>query len=409
MNRFLHEEKAIHNAMQALDYPTLYIVLVMNTTTLTVIWLGISLAYRDFISARYWMGGSLLTTAGAIFLSFQFISDLPLFVIAGNFLVILGFWFFYIGLQVFYRRKINTLLIQLTIIMGISLCAALLVYNSWLWQTAIHGLTYLAALISMMVFVVWRHEKTPGIYVCIAALLVSILCQIFNLILTSQIAYRIIILPEFFALYSYNFLLMQFSGGLLTFGFFILTIDALRKEVEHLASRDDLTGLPNRSQFNSALNSAEQHYRSTQQSYAILMIDIDNFKSFNDRYGHKLGDDVLQHFCKITSALLKPDQIMSRHGGDEFCILLTKSDHEETEGFALSIKQALAATPFILDDKPLAVTVSTGVVVRSDVADNAIESMFYEADKALYRVKGNGRNGYDLYRPNRNIVRTAAQ
>lgn len=395
--------------MQSLDYPTLYSVLIMNTTTLSVIWLGISLAYRDFISARYWMGGSLLTTAGAVLLSFQFITDSPVFIIAGNFLVIMGFWFFYIGLQVFYRRKINTLLIQLAIIMGISLSATLLGYSSWLWQTATHSLTYLAALSSMLIFLLWRREKTPGIYVCITALLVSILCQIFNLILTTQITYRIIILPEFFALYSYNFLLMHFSGGLLTFGFFILTIDALRKEVEHLANRDDLTGLPNRSQFNSALNSAEQHYLVANQSYAILMIDIDNFKSFNDRYGHKVGDEVLQHFCKSTGSLLKPDQIMSRHGGDEFCILLTNSNHEETEAFAASIKQALAAAPFILSGQSLMITVSTGVVVRSDIVDNAIEHMFSEADKALYRVKRKGRNGYDLYRPERNIILAVAQ
>lgn len=385
--------------MQSLDYLTLFILLIMNTATLTIIWLGIALVYREFYAARYWMAGSLLTTAGAVLLSFQMSTNLPFLVITGNFLIILGFWFMYVGLQVFYRREIRTILIQLAIIMGISLFAALAAQDNVLWRTTVYGLTYLAALICMLIFLLWQPEKMPGIYVCIGAMTLGILCQFYNLILTFQIADQQIDPSEFLTLYSYSFLLMQFSGGVLTFGFFILTIDALRKEVETLAGKDDLTGLPNRSRFNAALNSAEQQFAADNIAYAILLIDVDNFKLFNDSYGHKFGDNVLQHFCKTLTALLNSGEIMSRHGGDEFCILLPNSRHEEATAFAKLIKDRLAASPLSLNNDRLYITVSTGIAVRGSADFSSHDQMFNEADKALYRVKGNGRNGYELYHP----------
>lgn len=386
-------------AMQSLDFLTLHYALVLNTTILTVIWLGIALAYRDFVAARYWMAGSFMTAIGAAVLSFSFMRNIPVFTITGNFQIILGFGFFYVGLQEFYKREIRTVFVTLAILVGFSLAVTLVEYDNWLWRAAIYNLTYLVALINMLIFVVWRREKTPGIYVCIVALIIGALCQIYNLSLIFRYTKQIIDMSELLTLYSYNFLLMQFSGGTLTFGFFILTIDALRKDVEYLANRDELTGLPNRNQFNSALHNAEQQYLTDSTSYAILIIDIDNFKGFNDQYGHRLGDDILQHFSKIMTDLLQSGSSMSRHGGDEFCILMTNSLHQEAQSFAQCIKEKLAASPFILNGKSLSITVSTGIVVRNDITDNSIDTLLIEADKALYRVKRSGRNGYELYQP----------
>uniref|UniRef100_A0A914ZD50 GGDEF domain-containing protein n=1 Tax=Panagrolaimus superbus TaxID=310955 RepID=A0A914ZD50_9BILA len=191
---------------------------------------------------------------------------------------------------------------------------------------------------------------------------------------------------------------MQFSAGLLTFGFFILTIDALRKEVERLAGMDDLTGLPTRKRFNDVLSLADQQFKDNETPYALLLIDVDHFKSFNDDMGHRAGDVILKHFGKTVSSLLKVRQIMSRHGGDEFCILLPASTKEQAETLAKRIKEKLSAVPITVNTKPVFITVSIGIALRnSETPDTVDADIFDEADKALYQVKRNGRDGYALY------------
>lgn len=384
--------------MPTLDYHTLFIILIMNSAILAVIWGGVALAYRDFYAARHWMAGSLLTCVGAFLLILQYSIGGAFPAVAGNFLIIAGFWLFYTGLLAFYGIKIRSILRQLVVIMTISLFAALAEYSNWLWLAAVHGLTYLAALVCMLLFLAARRHKSPGAYVCIVAVFLGIACQIYNLYLTFRISAKDIDIPYFLTLYAYNFLVMQFSAGLLTFGFFILTIDALRKEVERLAGVDDLTGLPTRKRFNDVLTLADQKFKENEIPYALLLIDVDHFKSFNDAMGHRAGDVILQHFGKTVSSLLKVRQIMSRHGGDEFCILLPASTIEQAETLAKRIKEKLSAVPITVDAKHIFITVSIGIALRNSETAGILETdVFDEADKALYEVKRNGRDGYAIY------------
>lgn len=384
--------------MPSLDFHTLFIILIMNSAVVAVIWGGIALAYRDFYAARHWTAGSLMTCLGAFLLISQYSIGSSFPSIAGNFLIVSGFWLFYTGLLAFYGNKIRNILPQLGVIMSVSLLAVLVDYSNWLWLAAIHGLTYLAALICMLVFLLFRSNKTPGAYVCVGAVLLGIACQIYNLYLTYRISAKDMDILYFLTRYSYNFLAMQFSAGLLTFGFFILTIDALRKEVERLAGVDDLTGLPTRKRFNDVLSFADQQFRKTETPYALLLIDIDHFKNFNDDMGHRAGDTILQHFGKTVSSLLKIRQIMSRHGGDEFCILLPAGTKEQAETLAKRIKEKLSAVPITIDARPVFITVSIGIAMRNvEYCGGQQADIFDEADKALYQVKRNGRDGYEFY------------
>lgn len=385
--------------MQSLDFLTLHYSLVLNTTTLSIIWLGIAVTYRDFIAARYWMSGSFMTAIGAILLSFSLFENLYLIIVLGNFLIISGFGCFYLGLQAFYQRPVRTILLQLAIITGAGLAATLVQYDNWLWRSAIYNLTYLLVLLSMLVFMILREDKAPGIYVSVAALFIGMLCQLTTLAMIYGAAHQIITLPEFLAFYSYNFLIMQFSGGTLTFGFFILTIDALRKEMAQIANRDYVTGLPNRSQFAASIEQAERDYQNSKICYAVMMIDIDDFKGFNDQYGHRLGDEILRHFTATVSALITPLQLLSRHGGDEFCILMRHSSHHDALALAKAIKERLETAVLMLHGVSHHITLSTGMAVRSDMLEDGINAILNEADKALYRVKRAGRNGYEIYRP----------
>jgi diguanylate cyclase (GGDEF)-like protein len=384
--------------MPTLDYHTLFIILIMNSAIVAVIWGGVALAYRDFHAARHWMAGSLLTCFGALLLLLQYSIGGAFPAVAGNFLIIAGFWLFYTGLLDFYGIKIYSILRQLVVIMSISLFAALAEYSNWLWLAAVHGLTYLAALVCMFIFLAARRHKSPGAYVCLVAVLLGIACQAYNLYLTLRISAKDIDVSYFLILYAYNFLVMQFSAGLLTFGFFILTIDALRKEVERLAGMDDLTGLPTRKRFNDVLSLADQQFKDNETPYALLLIDVDHFKSFNDDMGHRAGDVILKHFGKTVSSLLKVRQIMSRHGGDEFCILLPASTKEQAETLAKRIKEKLSAVPITVNTKPVFITVSIGIALRNSETPDTVETdIFDEADKALYQVKRNGRDGYAFY------------
>jgi diguanylate cyclase (GGDEF)-like protein/PAS domain S-box-containing protein len=168
-------------------------------------------------------------------------------------------------------------------------------------------------------------------------------------------------------------------------------------ELARQAHSDYLTGLDNRRHF---LNQAENELARTvryDRALSILMIDIDHFKLVNDRYGHKVGDIVLQRFASVCLATLRTVDIIGRIGGEEFAVLLPETGHEQASDAAERLRAALAATQVKLDSGlPLQFTVSIGIVSLNE-KDTNIDILLNQADQALYRAKSEGRNQVRLY------------
>lgn len=167
----------------------------------------------------------------------------------------------------------------------------------------------------------------------------------------------------------------------------------LEHELRTQATTDALTGLLNRRQFLKELDgelNRVQHQPA--QPSAILMVDLDNFKSVNDRYGHSTGDIVLRHFANELVRLSRKSDKLGRLGGEEFCILLPGDRIEQACQMAERLCRRIAGSVVHVGEVELRYTVSIGVaMMRSE--DPSVDAALARADAALYRAKHAGRNG----------------
>ena len=158
------------------------------------------------------------------------------------------------------------------------------------------------------------------------------------------------------------------------------------------AIRDPLTELYNRrfmlEAFEQALNRAERH----KSCLAVLMIDLDHFKNFNDSYGHEAGDKVLVMVAKQFKINLRLEDIACRYGGEEFCILCPDTGVREAHVLAEKLRKCVAEQKIKYQDNYLEkVTLSIGISIYPNHGNSSNE-LIQQADKALYNAKDQGRN-----------------
>ncbi len=170
------------------------------------------------------------------------------------------------------------------------------------------------------------------------------------------------------------------------------------KKINHLAYHDPLTGLPNRRYFESLLDQAIAEAEVNNKMLAVLFLDLDHFKIINDTLGHSTGDDLLVAVGQRLSQSLANDHITARHGGDEFILLLKSIDHiEQVINNAEKVLGNLQQ-PFLINNHRVSVTPSIGISIYPEDANNS-QTLMKHADKAMYRVKYQGKNHYSIYKP----------
>jgi diguanylate cyclase (GGDEF)-like protein len=161
-------------------------------------------------------------------------------------------------------------------------------------------------------------------------------------------------------------------------------------QLAHLSQIDPLTGLANRRQWKKALKNEYDRCRRYQPPSSLLVIDIDHFKSINDRFGHAIGDKVLLELGKLLKNLLRKTDVVSRYGGEEFAILLTETNG--TKGLALAERLRTAIEQLqIRVPESISITASIGVCAFEHGL-NSPNEWFEKADRALYDAKKSGRN-----------------
>lgn len=176
-----------------------------------------------------------------------------------------------------------------------------------------------------------------------------------------------------------------------TFGFILMLDYRLVADMQKLASRDALTGAFNRRRLEEeAVLQWARHLR-TGDTLAIMLLDIDHFKSINDDYGHQTGDVVLIHLVTIAQDTIRADDYFARYGGDEFCILLPSTTEQEALVLAERLRQRYAETSIEFGGKSLKSTISIGIADSTDTGQT-FSSLVAAADRALYRAKQDMRN-----------------
>jgi diguanylate cyclase (GGDEF)-like protein/PAS domain S-box-containing protein len=169
--------------------------------------------------------------------------------------------------------------------------------------------------------------------------------------------------------------------------------NSLQRELQEQARRDELTGLMNRAGFLEVL---QQHFDAAQRSgsaISLLFIDLDNFKSLNDHFGHRYGDLLLQAFAKRLRASLKASDILGRIGGDEFVVLFDPSLPPTSLDVVVNKLRSHLLTDYQLDDVSYTCTASLGSAEYPWDATTGAELLEF-ADHAMYQAKTSGRNRY---------------
>lgn len=172
----------------------------------------------------------------------------------------------------------------------------------------------------------------------------------------------------------------------------ITTLKETRQRLEHRALHDELTGLPNRALFNDRANLAVIRAKRNGERFAIMFIDLDNFKDINDSLGHEVGDILLKAVAERLKSLLRQQDTVSRLGGDEFVILTEELRDGEAEVLAERCRGAMSL-PFPLQGNDLYVSASMGIALYPDDGDD-VGALLQSADSAMYRAKQSGRNTY---------------
>ncbi|MCP4335871.1 MAG: GGDEF domain-containing protein [Gammaproteobacteria bacterium] len=158
-------------------------------------------------------------------------------------------------------------------------------------------------------------------------------------------------------------------------------------ELTRMALTDNLTGLSNRTHMNQILHKEFSRFKRHGQCFGIIMLDIDHFKSINDKYGHDAGDTVLKKLASIFEGAIRSSDFIARWGGEEFLICCTTIEEEDLLPIAETIRQLVANTDFAHKDQ---ITASLGCAAI--VKGETIGDLIKRADVALYEAKNNGRN-----------------
>ncbi len=171
----------------------------------------------------------------------------------------------------------------------------------------------------------------------------------------------------------------------------MLDVHKLTESLEHVADHDVLTGAATRLSFYKHLQNIDKG------PFALIVADIDHFKSINDRYGHQIGDAALRHFTETLVRNCREEDVVARFGGEEFLLLLCNADLKDGICAADRLCRRISEKPLETAHGQLRLTASFGVAELKDVA--CVEDAISRADKALYRAKEDGRNRVCAFDP----------
>jgi diguanylate cyclase (GGDEF)-like protein len=173
-----------------------------------------------------------------------------------------------------------------------------------------------------------------------------------------------------------------------------------------LAQNDALTGVKNRRVFDEHLDDLWRRAAAEECAVAFLMVDVDHFKAYNDRYGHQAGDRALRHVAQVLQGFVtRPQDLLARYGGEEFAVLLYDVDAADVEKLAERMRKAVVGLALEHRDSRVAVvTISIGVAIVEPSLERRARGAVQLADEALYQAKTRGRNRVEVLDPSAHRV-----
>ncbi|MDO8989394.1 MAG: diguanylate cyclase [Sideroxyarcus sp.] len=170
-------------------------------------------------------------------------------------------------------------------------------------------------------------------------------------------------------------------------------LNAANKELQRLSTTDGLTGIPNRRMFDELSIREWRRCERMKKPIALVMLDIDNFKLFNDEYGHQAGDDCLRAVAaQVARAAPRAADLAARYGGEEFVLVLGETDADGARWVAENVRQHVSELGILHATPSRRVTISCGVSSILPQSGQSLETLLRSADRALYQAKEAGRD-----------------
>jgi len=170
----------------------------------------------------------------------------------------------------------------------------------------------------------------------------------------------------------------------------------LEARLSHLADYDSLTDVLSRRRFQEQLEQQLADTRRYGTPAALLFVDMDDFKSVNDRFGHAAGDKVLASVAALLRGRLRDSDSLGRIGGDEFVVLLPHADRQQAEAVAAQLLKTIATQPTVLGEKEIRTAASIGIALLCDHGQT-LEEVLAHADDAMFAAKAAGHNTFRVY------------
>jgi diguanylate cyclase (GGDEF)-like protein len=260
---------------------------------------------------------------------------------------------------------------------------------------------------AMFVFITWAVYNTGGIdspllnlyllVIIVSALTLGKMTTALEVALITAIYFYLgqsQRVETIFSLVEFGELMILFAPILLV-GYVTTLLAAdvqyARQELIMLSDTDELTGLKNRRAFKHELTNEIKKAMRYKRAFSILMLDADNLKTINDKYGHAIGDKLLITLSQAIHDSLRGTDVLARYGGDEFVVLLTETSKPRAMEVAERVRKAVENTSFSANGDRVSSTLSIGVACYPGDSENS-EDIISSADQALYESKRNGRN-----------------
>ena len=385
-----------------LNVPTLWTAFVINFFALGLIWAYIVHSYPSLESARYWTGSAFAMVAAALIaIATPIAGSLVPLLFAGT-AAVFATCLASMGIKRFYDEPTPWWqTVATTVLTFVGLSVFMFGYDSSIIRIMIYSVALslpmvlsLRSLLSKQDGKIHAGARLAGA-VTVAIVAICAFRAVDKLLHTGGDFTFV----RFNAPQSIVVLALIFLSMVANFGFLLMAMDRLRNEVADLALMDDLTGVGNRRQLLQRLTDECARSDRSGQPFALLVIDLDNFKTINDTHGHAAGDACLQHFTLMAQTRLRPSDLLTRTGGDEFCIMLPASMLREGAMIARRIVDVCREDAAGCVGNEIPLSASIGVAQWTREVGIFPDRLIAAADHALYAAKKEGRNRYALYDP----------
>src|SRR5215471_3287670 len=380
-----------------LDVNTLFLVTIYVEAILGLLLL-FAWVQNTAITAVAWWGCAHLLRAGSIMLFGLYGSAPDLISIdLANSLLFTAFALTWTGARVFDHRKPLPMLLFGGAALWLLVCRLPVVEDAWNVRVLL-SCGIIAAYTWATAYELWRGRgeplvsRWPAVFMLFAHGVVFLLRTPLVAALAGRVITDNVFGSVWMTVLSFEALLFTISTA-----FILLAMAKERTELRHrtAAMVDPLTGIANRRAFLQEATVLIKRYMSSPRPAAVLLIDLDHFKSINDRFGHAVGDCVLSIFADAARKSMRGSDLIGRLGGEEFAAMLIETSRDKAVTVAERIRESFAQMAQDVDGRPVCATVSIGVVHCLEAALDLPE-LLAQADQALYYAKERGRNRVEV-------------